>query len=179
MSAREDLIETTRVLLSTQGYESTNPRDIQRQSGVGQGSFYHHFDSKADLASAALESLAAEMCAEFDRLANDVGAHQIDAYLGLERDAMDGCRIGRITMEASIGDDRIRQPIGAYFDHLRERLTVSFGQLDTTIDPAALADLAIATVQGSFVVSRATGDPSAMQHATTALAALVHTATSA
>jgi len=178
VSAREDLIRATRELLATQGYESTSPRSIQNESGVGQGSFYHHFDGKADLASAALESLSAEMCAEFDDLAPTSGADQIDAYLGLERDSLAGCRIGRITMEASIGDDRIREPVGAYFEHLRERLATAFAQLDTAIDSAALADLAIACVQGGFVVSRATGDPSAMRRATSALAALVESATS-
>ena len=173
MSARETLIKTTQVLLSTQGYESTSPRDIQKRSGVGQGSFYHHFDSKADLASAALEALANEMCDEFDQLTDDVGSETILAYLALERDALAGCRIGRITMEASIGDQRIREPIGAYFEHLRERLTAAFGHLDTALNPADLADLAIATVQGGFVRARAVGDPNVLHNATAALAALV------
>ncbi|MEN8040064.1 MAG: helix-turn-helix domain-containing protein, partial [Actinomycetota bacterium] len=58
MSARESLIDTTKNLLSAQGYEATSPAQIQSASGVGQGSFYHHFASKADLAEAALTSLA-------------------------------------------------------------------------------------------------------------------------
>lgn len=178
MSARDELIETTKTLLSTQGYESTSPRDIQKRSGVGQGSFYHHFEGKADLASAALESLAADMCAEFDQLCHEVGTEQIEAYLCLDRDAVAGCRIGRITMETSIGDERIREPISAYFEHLRERLTTAFAELDTPIDSSALADLAIASVQGGFVVSRATGDPNAMQQATSALVALIRSVTS-
>ena len=173
MNARDDLIRTTQALLSTQGYESTSPRDIQHQSGIGQGSFYHHFESKADLASAALQALAAQMCAEFDELTNHVGADQIDAYLGVDRDELAGCRIGRITMEASIGDERIREPVGTYFFHLRERLTSAFEQLDTPIDSAALADLTIAAVQGGFVVARATNDPDALKHATSALSALI------
>lgn len=177
MSARDNLISTTQTLLSAQGYESTSPREIQKRSGVGQGSFYHHFESKADLASVALQALAAEMCAEFDQLADDVGANQIEAYLSLQRDALTGCRIGRISMEASIKDDRIREPVGAYFQHLRGRLTAAFDQLDTIIDPTALADLAIATVQGGFVLSRAVGDPDAMQNATSALVALVESIT--
>lgn len=178
MSARDALIQTTKILLSTQGYESTSPGDIQKRSGVGQGSFYHHFGGKAELASAALESLAAEMCAEFDQLSHEVGADQIDAYLSLERDAVAGCRIGRIAMEASISDDRIRRPVAVYFEHLRERLTAAFAQLDTPIDSCALADLAIASVQGGFVVSRATGDPNAMRQATSALVALIRSVSS-
>ncbi|MFV2062127.1 MAG: TetR/AcrR family transcriptional regulator [Chloroflexota bacterium] len=176
MTSREALVDATKELLSTQGYEATSPSQIQSVSGVGQGSFYHHFDGKADLASAALTALAAEMCAQFDKLSDGEGLAVADAYLSHPRDALAGCRIGRITMESSLEDDRIRTPIATYFAHLRARLSEAFGGLDLSIDAAALADLAIAAVQGSYVVARATGDPQAQANATSALHALVHQA---
>lgn len=174
MTARDALIEATRTLLSTQGYEATSPGEIQRTSGVGQGSFYHHFNSKADLAAAALASLADDMCAEFDLFASGAQTDVIAAYLGLPRDALAGCRIGRICMESSLADARIQEPIGRYFLHLRNRLAVAFEALDTSIDAGALADLAIASVQGAYVAARATRDPSTMTRATTALLALLN-----
>lgn len=76
-------------------------------------------------------------------------------------------------MESSIVDDRIRQPIADYFGHIRTRLAEAFTDIDQSIDPEALADLAIATVQGGYVVSRATGDPDAQTRATQALLALI------
>lgn len=63
MNSRHALIDATKDLLATQGYEATSPNQIQRRAEVGQGSFYHHFASKADHAAAALKSLAEEMCA--------------------------------------------------------------------------------------------------------------------
>ncbi len=173
MSARESLIETTQLLLARQGYEATSPREIQARSGVGQGSFYHHFAGKADLASASLEALGDQMSAEFDRLSDEVGFDQIIAYLEVPRDALAGCRIGRIAMEASIADERLSQPVGAYFAHLREELGAAFDRLDLMVDGGVLADLAIAAVQGGFVLSRATGDPKAMDNATSALISLI------
>lgn len=177
MIARDALIAATRTLLATKGYEATSPADIQRASGVGQGSFYHHFESKADLASVALSELAADMCAEFDRLTVGEPLDAVTAYLGLERDPLSGCHIGRICMESSLADNRIREPIGRYFEHLRAQLTDTFDQLDLPIAPAALADLAIAAVQGAYVTARATGDRSTMAGATTALLQLITTAT--
>lgn len=173
MTSRDALIDATRGLLATQGYESTSPSDIQKASGVGQGSFYHHFNGKVDLASAALSSLADEMCAQFDDLSQGDEGDVADAFLSHPRDALAGCRIGRITMEASIDDDRIREPIAGYFAHLRDRLTEAFRDLDLDIDPEALADLAIAAVQGGYVLARATGDPDAQTNATTALMSLI------
>ncbi|MEN8039974.1 MAG: TetR/AcrR family transcriptional regulator, partial [Actinomycetota bacterium] len=149
---------------------------IQSASGVGQGSFYHHFASKADLAEAALTSLAEEMCDQFDALTEETGLAVGEAFLSCPRDALAGCRIGRITMEASLTDPRIMDPIARYFVHIRERLTDAFDVIDIDIEPVALADLAIATVQGSYVLARATGDPDAQANATSALVALIHTA---
>ena len=42
----------------------TSPRAIQDRAGVGQGSMYHHFRSKAALAQAAEERSAAELIEE-------------------------------------------------------------------------------------------------------------------
>ena len=170
MSARNQLIKTTRDLLSTQGYEATSPGQIQIESGVGQGSFYHHFGSKADLAAHALGSLSQDMREEFYA----ASPSEIDGYLNADRDPLAGCRIGRITMEASISDERIREPIGDYFTHLRQRLTVAFEELELgdEIPAHALADLAIAAVQGGLVVSRATADPTAQANAIAAISAL-------
>lgn len=177
MNSRDALVDATKDLLATEGYEATSPRQIQRVSGVGQGSFYHHFEGKADLAAAALTDLAAEMCAHFDRIvdidSDGGGLGVVEGFLDDRRDAMAGCRIGRITMEASLADDRIRAPIGDYFAYIRARLTEAFAELDLGVEPAALADLAIAAVQGGYVVARATGDPDAQANATAALLSLV------
>lgn len=176
MSSRDALIDATKDLLATQGYEATSPREIQRASGIGQGSFYHHFESKADLASAALSSLAADMCAHFDSLSDSDGFAHAEAFLSYPRNALAGCKIGRITMETSIVDDRIREPIADYFAHIRVRLIEAFTGFDSAVDAAALADLAIAAVQGGYVVARATGDPDAQSNATNALLTLLRSA---
>jgi hypothetical protein len=111
------------------------------------------------------------MSAQFDDLV--AGTEPVRAYLGAPRDALAGCRIGRITMETSMADERIQAPIGDYFGHLRRRLTAAVDALGLGIDAAALADLAIAAVQGGYVLARATNDPAAQTNATRALVDLL------
>jgi AcrR family transcriptional regulator len=177
---RRRLLDATRQLITTQGYEATSPGDIQRASGVGQGSFYHHFASKADLAAAALDELAREMSRDFDHLvAGKNGTEAVTAYLTAPREALAGCRIGRLAMESSLADERIRRPVGDYFDHLRRHLGELLEPLHGPVPAAWLADLAIATVQGAYVLARATGDPQVMPRATEALRHLITTATTA
>ena len=50
------------------GVEATSPNMLLTRSGVGQGSLYHHFGSKAAWAEAAIASLAADLTAETDEL---------------------------------------------------------------------------------------------------------------
>src|SRR3954453_13559214 len=60
-TAADRLIESTRELLWERGYVGTSPKAIQQLAGAGQGSMYHHFEGKPDLARAAIERTAAEM----------------------------------------------------------------------------------------------------------------------
>lgn len=171
MSARERLVESGIELFSTKGYEATSPGRIQEAAGVGQGSFYHHFKSKADLGTTALQELADEMCAAFDELG--VTGDLARGYLEIDRDALKGCRIGRIAMEAAISDVRIQRPVASYFAHVREGLSSYFAAQNTAIPPDQLADLAVAVVQGGYVLARATGDSGAQRSAIDALLALL------
>src|SRR5436190_10451988 len=53
--AKERLMEAVRELIWTGSYGSTTIDQICDQAGVKKGSFYYFFDSKSDLAAAALE----------------------------------------------------------------------------------------------------------------------------
>src|SRR5690348_10792439 len=114
MDARDRLIEATRELLWDRGYVGTSPRDILTRAGVGQGSMYHHFRGKADLAAAALDRNAAEMRASGEAVFAP-GAGVLDrlvAYLTRRRPALRGCRIGRMSEDPDVlADPRLRAPV--------------------------------------------------------------------
>ncbi len=55
------LVEATRELLWERGYVGTSPKAVQQAAGAGQGSMYHHFAGKRDLALAAIRRTAGEM----------------------------------------------------------------------------------------------------------------------
>lgn len=63
MNTAERLIESAQALLWERGYVGTSPRAIQERAGAGQGSMYHHFRGKPDLALAAMRRSAEEACA--------------------------------------------------------------------------------------------------------------------
>lgn len=65
---RTTILENAVQLLWSQSYGGVSVDDICRQSGAKKGSFYHYFQSKAELAQEALELLWERLRPEFDRI---------------------------------------------------------------------------------------------------------------
>ncbi|GGR08877.1 TetR/AcrR family transcriptional regulator [Streptomyces netropsis] len=166
MSTSERLIESTRELLWERGYVGTSPKAIQQHAGAGQGSMYHHFSGKPDLALAAIRRTAAELREQAERQFTTPGTavERISAYLLRERDVLRGCPIGRLTQDPEVlADPALRGPVDETFDWLHGRLTEVLaegrerGELAAGLDPADTASAVMAVLQGGYVLARAAG----------------------
>ncbi|MEU8510179.1 TetR/AcrR family transcriptional regulator [Kitasatospora sp. NPDC048722] len=164
MATQDRLIESTQELLWERGYVGTSPKAIQQRAGVGQGSMYHHFTGKPDLAATALRRSAEEMraVAEADLVSPGSAYDRIAAYLHRDRDVLRGCRIGRMAQDPDvIADPRLRAPVEETFDWLRGRIAElvaegqEAGELAPGVDPADTAAALVAVVQGGYVLARA------------------------
>ncbi|MGH3262699.1 MAG: TetR/AcrR family transcriptional regulator [Trebonia sp.] len=166
MDTREALIESTRELLWERGYVGTSPKAIQQRSGAGQGSMYHHFDGKHDLALAAIQRNAADLVARADA---DLGGRggvmeRVARYMRRERAALRGCPVGRLTMDPDVmADQELRRPVENAIAAVRDRLSAVLaegregGELDPSLDPVAVATALVAVLQGGYVLARASG----------------------
>jgi len=151
VDTRGRLVESTRELLWERGYVGTSPKAIQQRAGVGQGSMYHHFSGKPELAVAAVERSAAELRAAAASCLDGPGSalERITAYLRRERDVLKGCPIGRMTQDPDVvTSPELRQPLADTFTWLRDRLTELVGDED-------IATTVLATLQGGYVLARA------------------------
>ncbi|MCX4587306.1 TetR/AcrR family transcriptional regulator [Streptomyces sp. NBC_01481] len=184
MSTPERLIEATRELLWERGYVGTSPKAIQQQAGAGQGSMYHHFAGKPDLALAAIRRTAEELRASAEAALGVEGTayERISAYLLRERDVLRGCPVGRLTMDPDvIADDELRAPVEETLSWLRGRLAAIVqegrerGELSTALVPAEIAATIVATVQGGYVLARASGSTAAFDAGVRGLLALLRT----
>jgi TetR/AcrR family transcriptional regulator, transcriptional repressor for nem operon len=164
MDARERLIESTRELLWERGYVGTSPKAIQQRSGAGQGSMYHHFGGKPDLALAAISRSAEDLLVRGEAALTGPGTvlERVTAYLRLERDVLKGCPVGRLTQDPDVmADPDLRRPVEETFSWLTDRLAGllaegrASGELDAGLDPAATATALVAVLQGGYVLSRA------------------------
>jgi len=161
-SKREALIDAAKDLLWERGYEAMSPKAVLRASGAGQGSLYHHFEGKRDLAATALEEIGAQLREGFDkRLDPNLPAiKRLEAYLDAPREALKGCRFGRLSNEQAIEDPVLNPIVVAFFKHFEKRLAVTVreaqkdGGLPASLKPNDTAMMLGAIVQGGYVLSR-------------------------
>lgn len=182
MSTRERLIESTRTLLWDRGYVGISPKSIQQLADAGQGSMYHHFSGKQELARAAIDRTAEEMRAGVDALLSGPGTalERISAYLRRERDILKGCPIGRLTQDPDVmAAPVLREPVEETFTWLRTRLAsvvtegVGAAELSSAIDPAATASAIVAALQGGYVLARAADSAEPFEQAIEGILALL------
>jgi Transcriptional regulator len=164
VDTRERLIEATRELLWERGYVGTSPKAIQARAGAGQGSMYHHFHGKPDLALAAIRRSADELRARAEAEFTGPGGvlDRISAFLRRERDVLKGCPVGRLTQDPDVmADPGLRRPVEETFTWLTGRIAGLLaegranGELDAALDPAATATALVAVLQGGYVLARA------------------------
>jgi AcrR family transcriptional regulator len=164
VNAVDRLLASTRELLWERGYVGTSPKAIQERSGVGQGSMYHHFAGKSDLALTAIQQTGAELRVSAATQLNKPGSarDRITAYLTRERDVLRGCPIGRLTQDPDIlADARLREPVDDALGWVRNRLAEVLaegkeaGEFGPDFDPVAIGATLLAVLQGGYVLARA------------------------
>jgi AcrR family transcriptional regulator len=174
MDTRTRLLEATQELLWERGYAAMSPKDILSRANAGQGSMYHHFSGKQELAVAALEESAKNMRADAELLLAGEGSavQRVIAYLERERDSLRGCRMGRMTYDAHVlvTPDLIR-PVSETLAWLVDAIASVISQgiegceFPESTDSRRLASMVVATVQGGYVLARAQQDADAFDAA--------------
>jgi len=166
MNARERLITSAQELLWERGYVGTSPRAIQERARAGQGSMYHHFKGKPDLALAAVRRSAEELRRVAEAQLDQPGTamERLRAYARRKRDVLRGCPIGRLAHDPDVvKNPSLREPIHETLAWLEGRLAElvreaqSDGEIDPVLDPASAAVAFLAALQGGYVLARAAG----------------------
>ncbi|MBY0688504.1 TetR/AcrR family transcriptional regulator [Microbacterium marinilacus] len=175
--AREAVLRAAQDLYAENGVAATTPRQVLARSGIGQGSLYHHFPSKRELAVAAVARTVAQTLASAagDLEAEGAADERLEAYLSRPRDAVAGCRVGRLTADPFVmADDELRGQVAGYFSSLIDLVAAAFREQGSSGEQARdRAIAAVAVLQGGYVLSRALGDPSTMQSAVRGFLALL------
>jgi len=168
MDTRERLVESTRELLWERGYVGTSPAAILERAQVGQGSMYHFFRGKGELAQVAMERTAQEMQRQITGDVQGPGSafDRISTYLRRDRDVLKGCPVGRMTLDPEVfASEPASEPLAGFFRWLGGALADvleegrASGELEPDLPVQQVATALVAVVQGGYVLARAAHDP--------------------
>ena len=179
---RADLVQTMAGLLRDQGYTATGRAQLLAESGVSNGSLYHHFPGgMEELAEAALEA-SGQAVADALGQALD-GAPNV--ALGVTRfldmaagpvagEPCPGCPIAPTALESPIISPRLRAAAARCFDQweglIAARLRADGWPEDSIAETASAA---LALIEGALLLARVSGQASHLAHAKRAAVSLL------
>ena len=187
VGTRDRIIVATNELFRRHGYNGTTLTQISEASAATIGSIYHFFPGgKEALAVAVIEATGAVYRELFESIvaeADDPAAAYVDFFTGAaavleESDFIDPCPIGTVAREVANTSEPLREAAKRAFDSW---IAAAHAHLTTAGIPSDVADelatVFVATVEGTFVLSRTQRSTTPLIAAGRHLAALVERAT--
>ncbi len=172
-STQERLLDMAIGLMLEKGYTATSIAEVCEAAGVTKGGFFHYFSDKEALAVAAIGRFvaakrvriqSAPFQSERDPLDRLFGALDFILAQGADPKTPKSCLLGNFIQELSATHPRIREECNqcfiqgtamykAWFDE-----AVSMHRPKPAPDTQELADYLVATLQGTLILYKASGD---------------------
>jgi len=171
---RAELVQTMAGLLRDQGYTATGRAQLLAESGVSNGSLYHHFPGgMEEVAEVALEAsgcFVADALREALDGAPNAGAG-VARFLDIAQEAaIDeqcvGCPVAPTALESPIISPRLRAVAARCFDQWEALIAARLradGWPENSLSTAASAALAL--IEGALLLARVSGQLSHLAHA--------------
>jgi len=170
--SRANLVDTALTVVRSKGYSATRVDDICGAAGLTKGSFFHHFDSKDDLALAAAElwrHRAKGLFTAMENSATDDPLDRLFAYLALRKSLMTGdlaqwtCFAGTMIQETYATHPHLRdaceKSMAEHSASVAEMITEAMRQHgvkgDWTAESLALHIQGV--IQGAYILAKAKG----------------------
>ena len=172
--SKERFLDAALQVIRRKGYSATRIEDVCEEAGLTKGSFFHHFESKEELALAAADHFAAMADRAFANAPYQKVKDPLDRLLGyidfraaiLKGDLPDfTCLLGTMVQEAYHTHPEIR---AACEKHISAHAAVVARDIadakkcyakDAAWTPESLGLFTQAVIQGAFVLAKAKGGP--------------------
>jgi len=151
-------------LMYKRGVAGTSVDDVLEASGVGKSQFYHYFFAKTELVGAVLQYQLSIMLSYQDRF-DITTLDGIRSWLNALVDELEdrgfcgGCPLGTIVAEVVDRDDRLQTVAARAFTIWEGKLVEGLqalkdtGGLRVDADPETLAEEALASIQGGYLLA--------------------------
>jgi TetR/AcrR family transcriptional regulator, transcriptional repressor for nem operon len=168
------LLDAALLAIRARGYSATTVDDICRTAGLTKGSFFHHFESKEDLALAAamhFSAMAEGLFATAPYRALPDPVDRLLGYVDFRKRILVGelpeftCLLGTMVQESYDTHPAIRAACDAGISEHAASLEADIAKameqsgIDTDWSAASLALYTQAVIQGAFILAKAKHGP--------------------
>ena len=169
---KETILKKSGILFNTQGYKATSISNITDATGLTKGAIYRHFTSKDDLEIETLTHLSALMNEKIrGRIkAETTAGNKLRAVVQFFESYISnppiegGCPLLNAAIEADDAHPQLRRTALKILNGLRSGLIsilekgIYYKQLKRGIDKELYATLIIASLEGSIMMSKLSGN---------------------
>jgi TetR/AcrR family transcriptional regulator, transcriptional repressor for nem operon len=192
-ATRERIVRATAELVAERGgVAAVSLDDVGRQAQASRSQLYHYFADKDELVHAVIDATTEAVLGAQDGL-----LERLDSWAGIdrwfnalvelqrERQARGGCPIGSLAGQLAERDPQARAAIADGLNrweaHLRDGLIRmrEQGKLAPSANPAKLATVTMAALQGGLLLTQVRRDPEQLQIALDGARRLLHAARAA
>ena len=177
-SAKDKLLDAAVHVVRQKGYAATSVDDLCKAAGVTKGAFFHHFESKEDLAVAAAaywSDFTTEFfnSAPYQRLTDPLD--RLLGYIDFRREILRGkiedftCLLGTMVQEAYESSPKIRKACDASISRHAAAVARDIAAAkklhapEAKWSPEELALFTQVVIQGSFILAKARHGPKAAE----------------
>lgn len=182
---RQRIVELAAPLFNKRGFEGCSMQDILDATGLKKGGIYRHFSSKEDLAAEAFRySLSQAFNLRLPDLDSQLSAVDrlrtlIRLFVEVPSPVPGGCPILNTAIEADDGNlvlrDLAREGLKGWRTKISQivRAGMTRREIREDLEPRAVANTIIATLEGALMISRLEGSKAALKDARRALEEMV------
>lgn len=173
VSSKDRLVQTGMAMLLRGGYHHLGIQDVLDATHLPKGSFYHHFESKADFALAVIDRYMEAVHDGLDTFLGDQTVpplQRIRNFFEATRESYKGegylgCLLGGLGQELSGVDETFRARIEACISGIADkievclRIAITRGEASAHANPRQLAALLVNCWEGAALRTRLLRDP--------------------
>ncbi len=166
-TTRRRIVEQSAAVFNRHGYSGTSMSELMAATGLEKGGLYRHFESKQDLAAAAFD-YAWQTVNEPRRRGLENCTTALEKLMLLVKNFVEqpprtlpgGCPLLNTAIDSDDGNPMLRSKARAALDQWRAGISDIVrqgqreGELRDDIDPAEIATIVIASLEGAVMMSR-------------------------
>lgn len=178
-ASRDRIVECAAGLITERGIERMSLDDVLAAAGVGKGQLYHYFTDRDELVEAAVARRCSQVKEALALLFGGLESLEeleraLGSFVEIYEQSLAGCPIGSLAAEVSGRRTGAQREVATAFDaweglfadlfvRLRER-----GELRPDGDPAVLATVLLAALEGGQILGQARNDAAPLRVAISA-----------